>query len=106
MVFSNLIITLNYKIKSYKKARNSCVFFNISKKLIHFPCRLLGGVFDDRQDFGADDTGTHRDLNLVPHLHIVGSAGDFAVDRAMLRVAQLVRDGAAFDEPGDFQIFV
>ena len=74
--------------------------------MIHFSGGLFGGVLYDRQYSGPDDPGTHRDLDLVPHLHIVGGAGHFAVDRDMLGITQLVGDGAAFDEPGDFQIFV
>ena len=85
---------------------NTYIFFNISEKLIHFSRGLFGSVFDDRQDFGPDDTGAHRDLDLVPHLHVVGGAGHFAVDRDMFRVTEFIGNGAAFDEPGDFQIFV
>ena len=53
--------------------------------MIHFSGGFLGGVLDDSQDFGADDAGAHRDLDLIPHLHVVGGAGHFAVDADTLK---------------------
>lgn len=74
--------------------------------LVHQRGFILLCVFVDRDDARLDRAGAELQLQHIARLDVVRRAGDLAVHEHAARVARLVRDRAALDDPRNLEIFI
>ena len=57
-------------------------------------------------DLHCHRPGSHRDLKLISHFHLVAGLYHSAVDTDTTIVASLIGNGAPLDQTGDLQVLV
>ena len=73
---------------------------------VPFGSGIFGGVFAHLDHLDLERSLSEIDFDEVALLHVVGRTGNLAVHHDPARVARLVRNCAAFDQAGYFEIFI
>ena len=83
--------------------KKNLLFFD---DLVHHSRFVFFCIFIHGNDAGLHGARAKRELDDIVHLHIVGSAGNLAVDDDSTGVAGFVCHGAALDNAGNLQVFI
>ena len=68
------------------------------KRRVHRACVFLTDSLGNLFDAEFDGAGLEIQFHHIADLHIIGRAGNLAVDCRLARVADLVSDGTALDD--------